>query len=224
MDRALRRGAVPKQANQLELDPRFYVNGSDNFELERRYRSGERGGIARFMAYENRANMGVYADALAIAPESPDITQTRAGTRVKRGLGLNIEQELTSELGAFGRAGWSDGAYETWAFTEIERTLSAGTSFKCVRWNRPEDILGIAYVWNGLSAIHADYLAAGGQGFMLGDGALHYAPEQILETYYSFQATPAVWVSPDFQFVVNPGYNRDRGPVEVFGLRLHAEF
>ena len=216
---------VPKSANQLALDARFYVNGSENGEAEYRYRLDDaHPGKMRLLVYENRANMGQYLQAINDPAAGVDITQTRgSGTRTKFGFGLNLEQELTSDLGAFARAGWSNGATETWAFTEIDRALSMGAVLTGARWQRPEDTVGTAVLWNGLSRDHANYLAAGGSGFMLGDGALNYAPEEIIEAYYSVQARKDLAVTGDFQLVTNPGYNRDRGPVEIFSLRLHYE-
>jgi high affinity Mn2+ porin len=127
-------------------------------------------------------------------------------------------------VGLFGRASWADGQTETYAFTEIDRSLSGGVSVKGGTFGRARDTLGIAYARNGLSAAHRDYLAAGGLGFFLGDGALNYRPEVILETYYSLNVAKDTWFSADFQRISNPGYNADRGPASVVSARLHYGF
>jgi high affinity Mn2+ porin len=141
----------------------------------------------------------------------------------KYGFGLNLEQELTRDLGAFARLGWNDGATETWAFTEIDRALSFGLSMKGAAWGRRADTLAIAYALNGLSGDHADFLRAGGNGFMVGDGRVNYALEHIVELYYSIKVLEPLSFSADIQEIFNPGYNRDRGPVTVAAARLHAE-
>jgi len=178
-----------------------------------------RPGVARLLGYVNRSNAGSYVAALGQNPTAPDITLTRS-PREKYGGGLNIEQELTDDLGAFARLGWNDGHSETWAFTEIDRTVSLGLSLKGTMWYRPEDTFGVAAVESMLSAPHRHYLAAGGLGFILGDGALNYSPEIVLETYYE---TKLKWIffTVDYQYVTNPAFNRDRGPVSIFALRVH---
>lgn len=214
----------PKVANQLALDPHFLQVRGDNAEFEYRYRVHDvHPGKIRLLAYRNVAHMGLYQDAIAANPTAPDIISVEGPNLVKFGFGLNLEQGLTSDLGVFARAGWNNGTTETWAFTEIDRTLSAGMSLKGTSWSRPNDTVGAALIWDGLSKDHADYIAAGGYGFMIGDGALNYAPEEILETYYSYQLLREVAVSGDYQFVENPGYNHDRGPVHILSLRLHYQ-
>jgi high affinity Mn2+ porin len=122
------------------------------------------------------------------------------------------------------RLGWNDGATETWAFTEIDRTASFTLSLGGTSWHRPGDILGIGAGMNGLSEDHADYLAAGGYGFIIGDGRLRYAPEEILEAYYKWKPVDWLELSPDFQFISHPAYNSDRGPVLIMGTRVHIEY
>jgi high affinity Mn2+ porin len=140
----------------------------------------------------------------------------------KTGVGLNIEQELTENLGFFARAGWNDGKHVSWAFTEIDQTISAGLSLKGTRWKRKDDVVGLAEVVNGISADHRAYLKAGGYGFIIGDGNLNYGHETITEAYYNAQLTKTFWVTFDYQLILNPGYNKDRrGPVHVFGFRGH---
>ena len=215
--------AEPAQANGAMIDPHISRALGHAAEFERRYKIGDRPGSAAFLAYLNSAHMGSYRQAIAEMPVDPDITQTRA-YRVKYGFGLSVEQELMDGIGAFARAGWNDGQTESWAFTEIDRTISCGLQFAGSRWRRPNDRLGLAVVFNGLSNAHRDYLTAGGIGFIVGDGRLRYGPEEIAEIYYNFALKPGMVIALDFQGVNNPGYNRDRGPAAIAAIRLHYEF
>jgi carbohydrate-selective porin OprB len=211
----------------LALDRRIGRHYGDQIELERRYSLLSRAGALRLLAFRNRAVMGSYEAALALASgtgTAPDLAATRTTERVKYGYGINLEQALTDNVGAFARASWNNGQTETYAFTEIDRSLSAGISVTGTRWQRPRDSAGIAIVRNGLSHAHRDYLAAGGLGFFLGDGRLDYRPEMIAETYYSIRAAKALWISLDYQHVNDPGYNAARGPVNLWSARVHTEF
>ena len=222
---AFRYGALgePKVANGGTIDSRINATGNV-FELEERYKLFDRAGVARVMAYENNARMGNYRAALdRPGPSGPDVTLTRTWS-VKYGFGLSADQAVTDQFGLFARAGWNDGHTESWAFTEVDRTAALGLSIKGTAWGRPDDVAGVAAVINGLSKDHRDYLAAGGLGFLLGDGRLHYAPEQIGEFYYLIKVADHVYVTPDFQLINHPAYNRDRGPIVVGGLRVHADF
>jgi hypothetical protein len=192
--------------------------------------------VVRLLAYRNTARMGDYATALALAAASgalPNIAADDRDGRHKSGYGVNAEQPLADEgeSGLFMRLGWNDGHTESFAFTEVDRLLSFGGQLSGVHWHRGEDRLGLAAVVEGLSDLHREYLAAGGSGFLLGDGRLDYAHEQILEAYYRMQWTLAlgatalrVQLSPDVQYVRNPGFNADRGPVRFYALRLHLEY
>ena len=214
----------PTEANGSEIDPRFLRANGHVTEFEYRFTTDNRPGKARLLAYWNNAHMGNYREALALAAGGPpDVTATRA-YRAKYGFGLNLEQELADDLGAFARLGWNDGRTESWAFTEIDRTASAGLLWKGTSWSRPEDRVGLAVVVNGVSGPHRDYLAAGGVGFIVGDGALRYGPEEILEAFYSLQVRKGIVVSLDLQGVNNPAYNRDRGPAGIAGVRAHFEY
>ena len=215
--------AVPTVANGAELDPRFLRGEGHVVELERRYECDDQPGRITFSVYANLAHMGKYRDSLALSPINPDITATRS-YRVKFGFGLNWEQKLNEELGVFARLGWNDDQTESWAFTEIGRTAALGLLLKGNRWNRAEDEVGLAVVVNGLSDAHRDYLAAGGLGFIVGDGQLHYGAETILETYYNWQLKKGINLTFDFQLAFNPGYNQDRGPVAIGAVRLHFEY
>jgi hypothetical protein len=212
---------VPLESNGLQLDHGWTHHFSDSAELEVPYKLGGRDAIARGLVFRNRVNAGSYTDALATG-SPPDVADVRK-TQSKRGFGLSTQVEVTDAVGAFVRAGWNDGQTETFMFTEIDRSFSAGTLVKGTGWSRPEDKLGFAAYVNGLSHEHRDYLGAGGLGFFLGDGKLNYGTERILETFYSLGFTKHFSFSLGYQYIVNPGYNRDRGPVNVLGFRLHAE-
>ncbi|MBC6991526.1 carbohydrate porin [Hymenobacter sp. BT491] len=214
---------VPLEANGPILNKHYHTAHSETLELSRTYAVGGRAGTVRMLGFRTVADMGDYH--LAMLRDDRDITATRVNGRTKTGFGLNAEQELTEQIGAFARLSYNDGRRETWAFTEIDRSLSAGLSSTGATWQRPDDRLGLAVVGNGLSTAHRDYLAAGGHGFIIGDGRLTYAPEMIAEAYYSLNFPKQhATVSPDYQFVLHPAYNRDRGPVHVVAVRLHVAF
>ena len=218
------RFAEPVEANQMEMDHNVSQAHGDALEVEHDHSLGDLRGAIRVMTHRNTARMGNYRESLALAPTSPDITATRAYGRDKTGWGVNAEQALTANLGMFARWSWSDGRNESWAFTEVDRSVSAGLSLKGSGWGRPTDRLGVAYVQNGLSPDHRDYLAAGGLGFLLGDGRLTYAPERIAEVYYAVAIGKYFTASLDLQHCTNPGYNADRGPVTLSALRIHFAF
>ena len=219
---------VPTTANGPVLDYRYGKAHSETIELTKAYKMAGHTGTVRLLGYRTVAPMGSYDLARQTAPrgQTPDITQVRTDGRTKMGFVVNAEQEISQDVGLFGRYSYNDGRNETWAFTEIDRSGSVGASSTGTRWHRAEDRLGAAVVVNGISAEHRTYLAAGGQGFIIGDGQLNYALEYIGEVFYSI-AVPKyhATISPDYQLVVNPAYNRDRsGPVHVVAVRLHIEF
>ena len=179
--------------------------------------------VRGWLAYLNRAHMGDYTEALAAMPVNPDVTRTR-DYRYKYGFGLNWEQELTKDLGLFARLGWDDGHTESWAFTAIDRVADIGLLLKGRCWCRPNDQVGLALGINGLAKVHREYLAAGGLDFIIGDGTLNYAPEQILEVFYNLEVRKGINVTTDFQEVIHPAYNADRGPVSIMALRVHLEY
>jgi hypothetical protein len=185
--------------------------------------------VVRALAFVNTARMGIYREALALATQTgttPDIVAQDRDGRHKYGFGLNIEQPLADEgdTGLFARIGWNDGLTESFAFTEVDRIFTVGGQVAGSYWSRPQDRLGAGLAIGGLSGDHRSYLAAGGLGFLLGDGGLNYDNEEIFETYYRFQLGRYVQLSPDYQFIRNPGFNHARGPVSFFALRLHAEY
>lgn len=218
--------AEPKTANANELNYDFGMARGLNAEITRAITIHKRPGNVRLLLYHNEANMGTYRTSIndAAGTIAPDITLTRKYGTTKNGFGINYDQVLTSAVGLFARVGWNDGKAETWAFTESDRTLSAGVNLDGKIWHRDPDNIGIGMVGNALSKDHREYLAAGGLGFQLGDGKLNYAPEMVAEIYYNCHPVAAgLWLTADYQFAMNPGYNKDRGPLSVFSFRLHVE-
>jgi carbohydrate-selective porin OprB len=143
---------------------------------------------------------------------------------MKYGFGLNVQHDFGHGLRGFGRWGWNEGQHESYAYTEVDETFAAGADLAGTCWRRKNDEVGAAFVSNGIGADHQDYLRLGGSGFLLGDGALRYGRENLLESYYTAHVWRGVFVGPDLQYVSNPGYNRDRGPVIVPGFRVHLEY
>src|SRR5580658_6160435 len=212
--------------NSPHLEPGFHEFQYD-FELERDFGIADRPGKLRFTAFDSRGRMGLLDQAVELA----DITGTPVNIaavrryRSRLGADLNLEQQLAPDLGLFARAGKAAGNVETYEFTEIDRTLSAGLSLQGSRWARPDDTLGLAGILDGISAAREQYLNAGGLGVLIGDGRLpHPGPEKIVETYYSLALLHYAHLTFDYQYIGNPAYNRDRGPVSVFAVRVHAQF
>jgi high affinity Mn2+ porin len=217
---------VPTVSNTNTFDTQIPEHGEYIGELELRYSLFSEPGKLRLMGWANIADMGSYAAALAMpitTPNYPDITQTRQ-VRTNYGFVVNLEQAITSELGVFSRASWSPGLDEIIGWTDCDESLSFGGVLKGNAWGRPDDKIGVAGVVEGLSLIARAYFAAGGLGILIGDGQLNYRPEQILEAYYAYSLNKWATLTVDYQFVANPGYNVDRGPVSVFTGRLHAQF
>jgi high affinity Mn2+ porin len=218
---------MPTVANGIDYDTDIANARGENLEVEIHDCIAGHPGLVRVLAYANHAKMGSYAEALAELRADvvtvPDVTDTRLAGRIKYGFGLNAEQEVATDTNVFGRLGWNEGHYESFAYTEIDNTLLLGADMRGGRWHRPGDKVGIAVVTNGLSADHRAYLAAGGEGFLLGDGKLAYGRETILETYYTARAYRGIFPALDVQVIDNPGYNRDRGPAIVGSVRLHVE-
>jgi high affinity Mn2+ porin len=220
---------MPKVANGINLDADMARAGAENIEFEF-HRKTIRGqtGVLRLLSYVNHANMGVYQQAinnfLAGLTPKPEITDHPLQTTIKYGFGINFEQPLNDWLGVFGRWGWNEGQHESYAYTEVDQTDQIGAAFKGTLWHRKWDRAGVVFVSNGISHDHAEYLALGGDGFLLGDGRLNYGRENIIETYYTLHAWRGIYPAFGLQHINNPGYNRDRGPVLVPTLRLHVEF
>lgn len=215
---------VPKEANGNDMDLNVAKARSHALEFEKPYKIGKLDGTIRLLGFYTIAHMGNYNLSIQRSPNSPDITSTRDYGRNKYGALINVEQSLGNGFGMFGRASWNDGKNETWAFTEIDRSVCLGLVQKHGLLKRQSDEIGIAAVANGLSNDHRNYLRAGGYGFIVGDGRLNYSSEFITEVYYKINLFyNGFWITPDYQFVLNPAYNRDRGPAHVFSLRAHIE-
>jgi hypothetical protein len=221
---------MPKVANGIHLDADLSRARAENFELELRGKVVRRqpDAVLRLLTFMNHANMGDYQTAidnfLAGLTPIPEITAHPLQTTVKYGFGVNFEQPLNDWMGVFGRWGWNEGEHESYAYTEVDATDEIGLGASGKKWRRRFDRAGLAIVTNGISRDHQEYLALGGDGFLLGDGRLNYGRENIVETYYTMHVWRGFYPSFDFQYIDHPGYNRDRGPVFVPSLRLHLEF
>jgi high affinity Mn2+ porin len=209
-----------------DLDPtfrQFQLVG----EIEERHELWGEPGKLKITGFLSRGDAGEFADAIALAQATgmpADINAVRRYVS-RPGVSANLEQQVTETVGVFARAGWADGNVEPWDFTDIDRSASAGVSINGKQWGRPDDTVGVGGVVNGISAVHAAFLNAGGLGILIGDGALpHPGVEGIIETYYSYALTAATKVTFDYQFIANPAYNTDRGPVSVFAGRFHTQF
>ena len=220
---------MPKVANGINLDADLGRARSENVEAEMHHSFlPKREMVLRLLGYANHANMGVYsvavADFLAGRTPTPEITAHPLQTTTKYGFGVNVEQPLTDWVGAFARWGWNEGKHESYAYTEVDETEQFGVGANGSKWRRKLDRAGLAFISNGISRDHQEYLRLGGLGFLLGDGNLNYGREDILETYYTLHVWRGVFTSLDAQYIDHPGYNRDRGPVFAPALRLHLEF
>jgi high affinity Mn2+ porin len=214
---------MPTYANGPTLDDHIGKAHGITVEGEKNILINNRAGIIRLLLFHNLAKMGNYEEAIKNTPV-PDIVAVRNDPRSKNGAGISLEQVIGNHAGIFVRGSWNDGCNETWAFTEIDRSLSGGIVWDGAAWSRKHDELGAAVVVNGISGPHRDYLKAGGYGFIIGDGNLNYGNETIFEAYYKF-SIPVIFLSlsPDYQFVLNPAYNKDRGPVHIIGVRAHVQ-
>jgi high affinity Mn2+ porin len=227
---------MPKVANGINLDADLARAHSENVEFELHHSLlPRREAVVRLLGYANHANMGVYSVAVAdfLAGKTPcatgtvcrpDITAHPLQTTTKYGFGVNVEQPLADWLGIFARWGWNEGQHESYAYTEVDETEQVGAGAQGTKWKRKLDRAGLAFISNGISRDHQEYLALGGLGFVLGDGKLNYGRENIVETYYTLHVWRGIFTSFDAQYVDNPGYNRDRGPLFAPALRLHVEF
>ncbi|MGO8719819.1 MAG: carbohydrate porin [Acidobacteriaceae bacterium] len=220
---------MPTVANGITLDWALRRARAQNMELE--IRKGfvpGRDGMIRLLAYGNNAHMGDYREAVThyfegLTP-TPEITSVEKFDTLKYGFGVNAEQNLTENLRIAGRFGWNEGQHESFAYTEVDQTFLFGADDSGTRWHRKLDNVGVAFVTNAIKKDHQNYLRLGGLGFLLGDGNLNYAREDILEAYYNVHAWRGVYYAIDNQFIEHPGYNQDRGPVNVESVRLHLEF
>lgn len=226
---SLRAGSfqMPRQANGNVFDSDLRRARGDNVEVTLSVLPA--GGAVRVLGYSNHARMGDYVEALArakVTGTTPDIVADDTPGRGKKGMGVNVEQPLADDgdTGAFLRLGWVDGTSESFAFSEVEGHVSGGVQIAGRHWGRAADRLGIAALRHTINSAHQNYLAAGGSGFLLGDGALRYGPESFVESYYLARVGDYLQAGPDVQYVRNPGYNRDRGPAVVTSMRVNVRY
>jgi high affinity Mn2+ porin len=228
---------MPTVANGVDLDWNLRRARGENYEIDWNHGPLEhwlgKPGNIRLLGFVNHANMGLYrnadhaaleARAAGFSAATPDITAHTPGTTVKYGTGLNFEQQVGQDWRIFGRFGWNEDQHQSFAYTEVGQTFEGGADVRGTRWGRATDKVGIAAITNAIKRDHQQYLALGGQGFLLGDGNLSYAREDILETYYNAHHWRGLFSAFDFQWIAHPGYNRDRGPVAVFSVRTHVDF
>jgi hypothetical protein len=223
---------VPVKANGNVFDQNIGKAHAETVELERKLKINNHPGAFRILAFENFSSAPSYSTAIKAMKEGDtSLVSIISGKapgfdygRIKYGFGFSYWQELTNTLGIFARGSWNNGTSCTWAFTEIDQSVSGGISVKASAIKRKDDVFGLAAVVNGISNDHIAYLNAGGYGFMLGDGKLtHYNEEMIMETFYKIKIASTLWATLNYQLVLNPGYNADRGPVNIFGVRVHVE-
>jgi hypothetical protein len=233
----------PQNPNQLPVGLRLDRYYGDSFEIEHQHKLLGREGVLRLLAFRNREFMGRFDDAIAAFlsdpgknaaactafnygsqnASAPDLCWVRK-PNVKVGIGLNVEQHLTDDIGVFFRGMYSDGQTEVQAYTSSDRSVSLGALGKGSAWSRPADVAGVGAGAGWISRIHADYLRMGGIDGFIGDGNIHQATEVDIEVFYSLNFLHAFWLTGDYQRIWNPAFNADRGPVNVFGLRLHGQY
>ncbi|WP_153797429.1 carbohydrate porin [Foetidibacter luteolus] len=219
--------SMPTEANGASLQWKYNKAMGQVLELEKEHlwqKDDTHFGTLHAGVFWNKARMGNYETSIknSLPSYAPDITDSRVYGRDKFGFYGSIDNHF-GKFHHFIKASWNDGKNETWAFTEIDRSFATGVSLDGSLWKRNNDHFGMAILANRLSKPHRDYIAAGGYGFLIGDGKLNYAPEEIAECYYSFNFFKWLYISPDYQFILHPAYNKDRGPVNVAGLRVHVE-
>ncbi|MCW3051510.1 MAG: porin, partial [Chthonomonadales bacterium] len=221
--------AMPTVAGGADLAYDLNRAHSEQIELELHpqiLRSPHTATVVRLLAFRNVGSMGGYRDALSAQPLGmpPDLASVSKGG-TKYGFGLNFEQAVADggDTGVFGRLGWNDGGTESQNF-ESDRFVSLGGQLSGAHWHRKEDRIGVAIAQSDLTAAHRAYLEAGGLGGLLGDGALRYDSERVFEAYYSYHQSKHLTLTLDYQYISNPGYNRDRGPVSFVGLRAYVPF
>ncbi len=214
---------MPTQANGPVLSDDIVHDRSENAEADLNWGSAGSAGALRLLGYWNHADMGNYRQTLDTPSDGMAVGASATQGAEKYGFGVNLEQALGTEAGMFLRVSYSPGNEESFVYTAIDRSVSLGGVLDGGLWGRAEDRIGVAAAVNGLNPAHAEYLAAGGYDFIIGDGSLDYGLEGILEAYYDIALWGGLSLTPDFQYIVDPGYDRLRGPVAVYGLRLHYE-
>ena len=206
-------------------DGDFWKSWGMPLELERHYSFNGHPGAVRLLAYLNEADMATYAAAVAILSSMGPRSDFRAARsyNFKYGYGINWEQEITKGVGLFSRLGWNNGQTESWAYGDVDRSVTLGLSISGEAWHRLDDTFGLAGVASGITHEHQVFFQEGGTGILGGDGALNYSWEKGLETYYDFKVWKALHAALDYQFIADPAYNRARGPISIFAVRLHWE-
>ena len=237
------RVVVPMHPNQLELNYDIFQYYGDQIELEHKHELYDQPGVIRILGYRNRANMGKFSDAIAAFEANPaenaaactsfnygshnatapDLCWVRR-PNIKMGIGVNFEQQLTDDIGVFFRGMYSDGKTEVYSYTSTDRSISLGGLMKGYRWNRNSDMLGIGYGQGWISKEHAAYLGMGGIDGFIGDGRINQVTERVVDIFYSFNVLNPIWITADYQHIDHPAYNADRGPVNIYGARVHIEF
>jgi high affinity Mn2+ porin len=221
----------PTQPNMLSVDTAIGSHYGDQVEVEHAHTLYGRPGKVRVLGWRDRAVLASFSDALAWLNAHPGqytgpdaLYAVRNTNKIKYGVGVNVEQEISDSAGFFMRVMKADGRTETYAFTEADASFSSGFLIKGDRWGRHEDDVGISLMRNTISADRRRFLEAGGISFFIGDGRLNYRPEDIFEGFYSLSLGKEYWLTADYQLIQNPAYNADRGPIDVYALRFHAEF
>ena len=235
--------AGPMSPNQLPVNFDLLNFYGDQIELEHQHKLFGQPGAVRILGYRNRENMGSWTDAIAafkadptknavnctgfnydsLNGTAPDLCWARK-PNIKMGIGINMEQKVTEDVGLFFRGMVSDGKTEVYSYTSSDRSLSFGAQIKGLRWGRVKDSVGIGYAESWISKEHVAYLNAGGVDGFIGDGKINYRSEKVMDIYYQFHAFQSTWLSLDYQYLANPAYNADRGPVDIYGGRVHFEF
>jgi hypothetical protein len=244
-DWAFRFGRIagPKDPNDLPVNFNILKYYGDQIELEHKHSIQGQPGAIKLLAYRNREKMGRFSDAISAFqadpnknattcttynydsgnPNAPDLCWARK-PNIKMGIGINLEQGITKDIGVFFRGMYSDGKTEVYSYTSSDRSLSFGAAMKGLRWGRGKDTLGLGYAQSWISNEHAAYLNMGGVDGFIGDGKINYKPEQVVDIYYQCHIFSSTWLTADYQHLANPAYNADRGPVDIYGARVHFEF
>ena len=236
--------AGPYDPNEMSRNLNIWNNYGDQVELEHKHVLYGLAGAVRLLGYRNRERSGSYNDAMSAFladkagknattcttsnyenpnTNAPDLCWARKAN-IKMGIGINMEQSITEDIGTFFRGMYSDGKTEVYSYTSADRSLSFGGIMKGTRWGRAKDSIGLGYAQSWISKEHVAYLNMGGIDGFIGDGKISYKPEQVVDVYYQWHALPSTWITLDYQHLANPGFNADRGPVDIYNGRVHFEF
>ena len=234
--------AGPKNPNDLFLNFQMLSHYGEQIELEHRHVIKDQPGAIRILGYRNKENSGSYTDAIAEFQADPlknattcngyNYNSNNAGapdlcwarkSNIKMGVGLNMEQSITQDIGLFFRGMYSDGKTEVYSYTSSDRSISFGSAIKGQRWGRQKDTVGLGYAQSWISKNHVNYLNMGGIDGFIGDGKINYKPEQVLDIYYQWHVIKSTWLTFDYQYLANPAFNADRGPVNIYNARVHFE-